>query len=104
MKWLLLTMLLLPFIGYGQEKDTVKTKVAKWEDIVITRDAAEVKDRDKVGEVSGKSPFFGLTAKKGAKNAEKKLKQAAYNLGANIVLITRENTFGVTELIGIAYK
>ena len=75
-----------------------------WESVMVTRDAAEVSGRQKLGEVQGRSMFFGLTAKKGEKDATKKLQQAAAALGASKVLITHEDTMGSTSIKGIAYK
>ena len=75
-----------------------------WETVMLTRDAQEVKGMKKVGEVEGRSPFFGLTAKKGDKDASKKLQQQAAQLGAKKVLIVHEESMGATTLKGIAYK
>ena len=75
-----------------------------WENVLVTRDAQEVKGMKKVGEVEGRSFFFGLTAKKGEKDASKKLQQQAAQLGAKKVLIVHQDGMGATTLKGIAYK
>lgn len=73
-------------------------------DIMITRDPNEVKGMKKLGEIEGRSPFFGLSGKLGDKGAAKKLKEAAEKLGATKVLIVSEDRMGATTLRGIAYK
>lgn len=73
-------------------------------DIMITRDPNEVKGMKKLGEIEGRSPFFGLSGKLGDKGATKKLKAAAAELGATKVLIVSEDRMGATTLRGIAYK
>ncbi len=74
------------------------------DDIMITRDPNEVKGMKKLGEIEGRSPFFGLSGKLGDKGATKKLKEAAEKLGATKVLIVSEDRMGATTLRGIAYK
>ncbi|MDJ0365222.1 hypothetical protein QMK33_08660 [Hymenobacter sp. H14-R3] len=73
-------------------------------DIMITRDPNEVKGMTKLGEIEGRSPFFGLSGKLGDKGATKKLKAEAEKLGATKVLIVSEDRMGATTLRGIAYK
>lgn len=73
-------------------------------DIMITRDPNEVKGLKKLGEIEGRSPFFGLSGKLGDKGATKKLKEAAAALGATKVLIVSEDRMGATTMRGIAYK
>jgi uncharacterized protein YbjQ (UPF0145 family) len=94
----------LPTITPAPTKVEAPTASGTWETVVITRDPAEMKGLKKAGEIEGRSPFFGLTAKKGDKDARKKLQQAAAALGATKVLIVHEDTMGATTLQGIAYK
>ncbi|RFP64848.1 hypothetical protein D0N36_11740 [Hymenobacter lapidiphilus] len=88
----------------GPAANSTAVVVSVQGDIMITRDPNEVKGLKKLGEIEGRSPFFGLSGKLGDKGATKKLKEAAAALGATKVLIVSEDRMGATTLRGIAYK
>lgn len=108
-------------IVYGKsgriEKVTDKVTVAgkdDWEKVIILEDKSEISGLTKVADVRGKTGFINYhTGNSGDKKAEKKLKEAAAELGCPFVLLTSEkssntsnNSFGGNQDIkkGIAYK
>jgi len=108
-------------IVYGKsgrtEKITDKIEVKgkdDWEKVVILEDKSEISGLNKVGDVRGKTGFINYhTGNSGDKKAEKKLKEAAADLGCPFVLLTSEkssntsnNSFGGNQDIkkGLAYK
>ncbi len=81
-----------------------------WENVVLTHKEKEVKGLYKVGEVHGKSSSRNRTPKAAERTAKIRLKRRAANKGAQIVLITKEESSGgfgeipKFNLKGIAYS
>ncbi|MBE9585018.1 hypothetical protein IM792_11210 [Mucilaginibacter sp. JRF] len=108
-------------IVYGKsgrtEKLTDKIVVAgknDWEKVIVLEDKSEIAGLSKGGDIKGKTAFINFhTGSSSEKSAEKKLKQAAAELGCPFVLITFEKATNVANgglggnqdiKKGIAYK
>ncbi|GAA4325348.1 hypothetical protein GCM10023149_27620 [Mucilaginibacter gynuensis] len=95
------------------DKVTVTGK-ADWEKVVLLEDKSEIAGLTKGGDVRGKTAFINFhTGNSGDKSAEKKLKQAAAELGCQFVYVTSEkatnannDSLGGNQDIkkGLAYK
>ncbi len=65
-----------------------------WKNVVLTNEESEVKGLYKVGEVHGSSSSRNRTPRSAERTAKIRLKRRAANKGAQIVLITKEESTG----------
>ncbi|MGM0496673.1 MAG: hypothetical protein ACQESJ_02025 [Bacteroidota bacterium] len=81
-----------------------------WQNVVLTNEKSEVKGLYEVGEVHGESSSRNRTPKAAERTAKIRLKRRAANKGAQIVLITKDESSGgfgeipKYSLKGIAYS
>ena len=101
-----ITIFLLCFlsvVAFGQTSPEVK-----WEDVIITRNPADIKDLKRINDVSAEtSRLYGKQSKLRDETTIK-IKQEAAKLGATIVFITVDN-FAMTpinniNMVGTAYS